>query len=203
VGSTTTFTLANGAAATLASVLVGDQIEAWGYYDTTMTGLNADFVVIHPVVLPIYVEGTITALGTGSVTVHRDNGQTATYGTTGATTYAYEGHGAASVADLAVGQSVDLTLTPAAPQMIVKLAIDVESLYGTVTAVTGSTISISTSSGARSVDVGSTTTFTLANGAAATLASVLVGDQIEAVGFILSGSATTVQAISVRIGSFL
>ena len=44
--SLTTFSLANGTPATLASVIVGDQIDAWGYYAPTQTALSALYVRI-------------------------------------------------------------------------------------------------------------------------------------------------------------
>ena len=197
----TTFTLAGGAAATLSSVLVGDQIAAWGYYGATATsGLNADFVVIHPPVLPTYVLGTITGLGTNSVSVHRDNGQSATYATTSTTIYAFEGLGKTTFSDLAVGQKVDLSLTSSAPQAITKLVVELVKVEGTVTAVSGDTITLN-GTVPRVVQVSSTTTFTLAGGAPATLASVLVGDQIAAWGW--TTSPMVMSAINVRVGSLL
>ena len=179
----TTFTLAGGASATISSVLVGDQISAWGYYGATATsGLNADVVVIHPPVLSTYVLGTITGLGTNSVTVHRDNGQSATYATTSTTLYAFEGLGKTTFADLAVGQKVDLNLTSSAPQAITRLVVELVKVEGTVTSVSGNTITLN-GSPARIVTASTLTTFTLAGGASATISSVLVGDQISAWGY--------------------
>jgi hypothetical protein len=146
-----------------------------------------------------HAEGTITALGTNSVTVHRDNGATVTWDTTSATVVAFEGHGPTPLTSLAVGEKVDVTLTSTAPQSLVRIVIDVVHFDGTVSAVSGNTITLANG---RSVDVTSSTTFILASGASATLASVLVGDQISAWG--PSGSpALTLNAVNVRIGSFL
>ena len=199
--SLTTFSLANGTPATLASVIVGDQIDAWGYYAPTQTALSADIVVIHPPSLTTYVEGTITALGTTSVSLHRDNGQNATFDTTSATVFSFEGLGKTTFADLAVGQDVDVTLTSSAPQTIVKLAVDLRKVEGTVTAISGSTITLN-GNPARVVDASSLTTFSLANGTPATLASVIVGDQIDAWGYY-APTQTALSALYVRIGNFL
>ena len=62
------------------------------------------------------MKGTITALGTTSVSLHRDNGQNATFDTTSATVFSFEGLGKTTFADLAVGQDVDVTLASSAPR---------------------------------------------------------------------------------------
>jgi Domain of unknown function (DUF5666) len=162
---------------------------------------RADFHHHHHHWFRTYVEGTVTALGTSSVSLHRNNGQNATYDTTGTTVFAFEGLGKTTFADLAVGQDVDVTLTSSSPQTIVRLAVDLRKVQGTVTAISGTTITLN-GNPARSVDASSMTTFSLANGTPATLASVIVGDQIDAWGYY-APTQTALIAAYVRIGSFL
>ena len=193
--SSTTFTYGNGTAATLADVLVGDTISAKGVNTPTAGTIDANSVVIYPVSLSTHVGGRITALGSSSVTIKRNDGATATYATTSSTTY-FEGAAPTTAAALALGEAVDLVLTPTAPQAIVKLTIEVVHLSGTVSGVTGAAITIGPS--AHTVVTSSSTTFTYGNGTAATLADVLVGDTISAKG-VNTPTAGTIDANSVVI----
>jgi hypothetical protein len=142
--------------------------------------------------------GVITVLGTNSITLAGEHGGTATtFTTTGTTTY-FEGSTAATVAALAVGESVKLDLTTTSPQTVTKVTIQLVCFAGTVTAVAGNVISISGRHGVTlTVDVGTTTTYT-SDGAASTLAAVVVGSEIKAAG-LPGASAGTLNALSVNI----
>ena len=142
--------------------------------------------------------GVITALGTNSITLAGEHGGTATTFTTSETTTYVEGSTAATVAALAVGESVNLDLTSTSPQTVTKVTIQLVCFAGTVTAVAGNVISITGRHGVTlTVDVGTTTAYT-SGGAASTLAAVVVGAEIKAVG--LPGTvAGTLNASSVNI----
>jgi hypothetical protein len=142
--------------------------------------------------------GVITVLGTNSITLAGEHGGSATtFTTTGTTTY-FEGSTAATVAALAVGESVNLDLTTTSPQTVTKVTIQLVCFAGTVTAVAGNVISITGRHGATlTVDVGTATTYT-SGGAASTLAAVVVGSEIKAAG-LPGASAGTLNALSVNI----
>ena len=142
-----------------------------------------------------FVEGTVTALGTNTVTISTHNATPVLYTTTATTTY-FEGKSAVTVAALATGENVDLWLTATAPQTVTKLAIDLTSFEGKVSAISGNTITLGTSN-PRTVNVSATTTYSL-KGAASTLSAITVGSWIDASG-LLGSNATTLNALSVTI----
>ncbi len=197
VSGTTTYT-SGGAASTLAAVVTGAQISAVGLPGSTAGSLNAISVNIWAPRVSTHARGTISALGTNSITLKDRKGNTTTYTTTSATTY-FEGSTAGVVGDLAIGEQVDLALTPTTPQTVTKVTIDLARVSGTVTTVVGSVITITGwHNTTLTVNVSGTTTYT-SGGAASTLAAVVTGAQISAVG--LPGStAGSLNAISVNIG---
>jgi hypothetical protein len=143
------------------------------------------------------IEGTVTALGTNAVTVQSHHGTPVVYTTTATTTY-FLGKTASTVAALAVGQNVDLTLTSTTPQTVTSVEIDLAKFEGKVTTIVGNTITISGwHSSTRTVNVSATTTYTL-DGAPSTLSAVTVGSEIGALGLIGS-TPDTLNAISVKI----
>jgi hypothetical protein len=140
---------------------------SFGHHDQ---GQSADFA-----------GGVVTALGTNSITVKDRHGDTTTYTTSSTTTY-FEGKTAVTVSDLAVNEEVGLKLTSTSPQTVTSVEIRLDHVAGTVTAVAGNTITISGHHGDTSnVLVSSTTAFT-SDGAASTLAAVVVGAVICASG---------------------
>ena len=144
-----------------------------------------------------HVEGIVTALGTNAVTVQSHHDTPVVYTTTATTTY-FLGKTASTVAALAVGQNVDLTLTSSAPQTVTVIEIDLAWFGGTVSAISGNTITITGEHGStRTVNVTATTTYTL-DGAPSTLIAITVGSEIGALGLIGS-TPGTLNAISVRI----
>ncbi len=143
------------------------------------------------------IEGTVTALGTNVVTVQSHHGTPVVYTTTATTTY-FLGKTASTVAALAVGQNVDLTLTSTTPQTVTSVEIDLAKFEGKVTTIVCNTITISGwHSSTRTVNVSATTTYTL-DGAPSTLSAVTVGSEIGALGLIGS-TPDTLDAISVKI----
>jgi uncharacterized protein (DUF1330 family) len=196
VSATTTYTL-DHAPSTLGAITVGSEIGALGIIGSTPNTLNAISVKIHQPKLHTRVEGTVTALGANTLTVQSHHGTPVVYTTTATTTY-FLGKTASTVAALAVGENVDLTLTSTTPQTVTSVEIDLAKFEGKVTAISGNTITISGEhSGLRTVVVSATTTYTLDH-APSTLGAITVGSEIGALGLIGS-TPNTLNAISVKI----
>jgi hypothetical protein len=141
--------------------------------------------------------GTVSALGTNSITLKDRHGNTTTYTTTGTTTY-FEGKTAGVVGDLVVGENVSLDLTSTTPQTVTKVTICLERVFGKVTTVAGNVITLAGFHGSTlTVNVSGTTTYT-SGGAASTLAAVVAGVAISAVG-LPGTTAGSLNANSVNI----
>ena len=196
VSTSTTYTL-GGAASTLSAVVNGDTICATGLIGSSASTLNALSVKIYAPIVRTHVEGTITALGTNSITVQGHEGAPVAYTTTTATTFQV-GSSTSTASALAVGEHVAMTLTSTTPQTVTAVEIFPTTFIGVVTGVSGNVISITGhNSTALTVDVSTSTTYTL-GGAASTLSAVVNGDTICATGLIGS-SASTLNALSVKI----
>jgi hypothetical protein len=192
-GTTTTYT-ESGTPATLAAVTVGASISAKGTIDTNGTTLDALSVTIgHPVT----VRGTVTTVTSSSVTINRLNGASGTY-TISPTTVITEGAAVMTAASLVAGDKVSIVVNSSALTTAFKINIELAHLVGTVSAVSGTTITIIAGQGfSRTVIVSLTTTYTK-GGAPATLADVVVGVKIDAKGTI-DTNGTTLDAVSVAI----
>jgi hypothetical protein len=144
------------------------------------------------------VGGVVTALTATSITVTNRAGTAVTYTITPTTTFT-EDRAAATVADLAVGDNVRITLN--ATDLVTAVAIDIELAHvgGKVVSVTGNTIVVANWKGVdETITVASTTTYSM-DGTSATLAQVAVGSFVFAEGLMPSG-ATTLDAVTVGIG---
>jgi hypothetical protein len=144
------------------------------------------------------VGGVVTALTATSITVIDRAGTPVTYTITPTTTFT-EDRIAATVADLAVGDNVRITLN--ATDLVTAVAIDIELAHagGKVVSVSGSTIVVSNWKGVdETISVASTTTYSM-GGTSATLADVTVGSFVFAEGSMTSG-ATNLDAVTVGIG---
>lgn len=193
VGSSTTYT-EGGNAATLSAVVVGLKISAKGIVASDHTVLDAQSVAI---TAPKDVRGVVTAVTGTSVTVQNSKTST-TVVTVNPSTSFFAGTNPVTSAALAVGEHVDVALSPSAPMTAVKVNIQVVSLTGTVSSVSGEAITITGGSGfTRTIDVSAVTTYT-EGGAAATLADVIVDAKITAVGLV-STNQTSLDALSVAI----
>jgi hypothetical protein len=141
--------------------------------------------------------GTISALGTNSITLKDHKGTMTSYTTTGTTTY-FEGAAAGAVGDLAIGERVNLALTSTSPQTVTKVTIFLVHVFGKVTGVVGNVITITSFHNTTlTVNVSGTTTYT-SGGAASSLAAVVAGVDISAVG-LPGSSAGSLNANSVNI----
>ena len=100
--------------------------------------------------------------------------------------------------DIAVGDTVDVTVNSTAPLTALKINIVQATLAGPVTAINGDTITIMGGQGfSRTVQVSATTTYT-EGGSPATLSDIVVGSVIAAVGTI-GTNLTTLDATAVTI----
>jgi hypothetical protein len=196
VSPTTTYTM-GGAHATLADVTVGSNIIAVGLIDPNQTTLDASRVFIRQAGHSVTYRGVVSALSTTSVTVNRNDGKTTTFIIT-PTTVITEGSASMSVPALVVGDTVDVTVNSTEPTTALKINIVQATLGGKVTAISGNTITITGGQGfARTIAVSLSTRYTMV-GAAATLADIVVGSDIVAVGTI-DVNLTTLDATSVTI----
>ena len=197
VGMTTTYT-EGGAPATLANVTVGSKIFAQGTIDANLTSLDAVSIEIGSAGNMETIHGVVTGFTTSSVTVLSKDATSTTF--TFTTTTTFKGDGLTlSAADLAIGQKVGVEVNSAAATTALNVHIELAHLEGKVTAVNGvSSITISGPQGfARTVDVSSTTTY-FEHGVLVTLADVVVGARIRAVGTI-AADQTSLNAIRVVI----
>ena len=142
--------------------------------------------------------GTVTAVGSNSITISTLDGTSTTYGIDSATTVSKD-HATGSVSDLAVGESVHIKPSSTSSTTAASIDIEVPHLLGTVTSVDGTTITIRDRDGFwRTISTTGSTSYTK-SGAAATAASVTVGEVISAEGAVDSNH-TTLDAASVAVG---
>lgn len=144
--------------------------------------------------------GYVTAVTPNtSVTVQSWNGTTTTYTLTTSTTYT-EGTTSTTASSLVVGDRVEIGVSPSSPTTASSVTIELAMLFGTVSSVSGNTITIKDPQGfTRTIVVGTTTTYTQ-GGAASTLAAVTVGSKIIAQGTV-DTNGTSLDALTVEIGS--
>jgi hypothetical protein len=196
VTTSTTFVLA-GVASTFGAIVVGSHIEARGIA-TSSSALSAMSVKIEPVRLDTHAAGVVTALGTNSITIQHHNDTPVVYTTTSTTTYAM-GEITATVAALAVGQNVDITLTSTTPQTVTAIEVDLANVEGKVTAISGNTITLGSGSDTRTVTVGTATTYTLGDAVSA-LSAIVVGSHIEARGVATTSTALNATSVKINLG---
>ena len=143
--------------------------------------------------------GTVTAVGSGSVTITQFDGSSKTLALTGSTTYSEAG---ATVSKSAVVVGVRIsaqgTVDSAGSFTATAITIAPSSVQGTVASKTSATIVVTTKAGKTvTIDVSAATKYSVRGVSAPTLANVAVGDRITAAGTLnADGSlnATTVQA---------
>ncbi len=143
--------------------------------------------------------GVVSALTSSSITVVDPSGTSTTFSISSATTVTKD-RAIAAVSDLAVGDQVRITPTGAGSTTAQSIDIEQPSVMGTVTAVSGDTITVSGPNGtSETVVVSGATTYTK-SGASATLADIAVGTWIFAEGNFSTGSTTNLDATTVGVG---
>jgi hypothetical protein len=152
------------------------------------------------------VSGSVTALGSSSVTISQTRGSTRTLTLTGSTTYTLGG-ATASQSALVVGAQITARGTVDSSGNFTATAVTIQpsAVSGTVASKTSSTIVVTTAAGKTvTVNVSSSTKYSVRGVSSATLDSVAVGYTIQAQGTLnADGSltATVVQAApNVRSG---
>jgi hypothetical protein len=146
-----------------------------------------------------FAGGTVTAVTDTSITVEDISGTSTTYAITSATTFS-EGSTTITESQLAVGQHVGIQLSSSSSTTASNIDVQLPVLFGTVTAVSGDTITISDPEGfSRTIVVDSSTTYTK-SGDSSTLDDVTVGSVISAQGSVDS-NLTSLDASSVVIGT--
>jgi Domain of unknown function (DUF5666) len=145
--------------------------------------------------------GYVTAVTSTSVTVQSWNGTSTTYALTPTTTYT-EGKTTSTTSPIVVGDRVEIGVSSTSSTTASSVTIELAMLFGTVTTVSGNTITIRDPQGfTRTIVVNPTaTTYSLSDGGTATLASVVTGAKIIAQGTI-DTNGTSLDALSVEIGT--
>jgi hypothetical protein len=205
----------SGATITVSDIVVGDTIIAEG----TATGTTLTANVVHdgavmkwgpgPVQINRGVMGTVTAVSGTTITVSAKTGTTTTvYTVTAANATVKKNDAASTVSAIAVGDQVrvqgtvsgttvtatnivDGKMTP--PPIVLPQGNGQPIIGGTVTAISGNTITIANKSNV-SYTIDATSATFIKSGVAATLSSVAVGDTVVAQGTI---NGTSVTAVSI------
>jgi Domain of unknown function (DUF5666) len=143
--------------------------------------------------------GYVTAVTPTSVTIQSWNGTTTTYTLTSSTTYT-EGKAASTWSSLVVGDRVQIGVSSTSSTTASSVSIELAMLFGTVSTVSGNTITIKDPQGfTRTIVVGSATTYSQ-GGASSTIAAVVTGAKIIAQGTI-DANGTSLDALSIDVGS--
>ncbi len=144
--------------------------------------------------------GYVTAVTPGvSVTVQSWSGTTTTYSLTSTTTYT-EGTTATTSSALVVGDRIEIGVSSSSPTTATSITIELAELFGTVTTVSGDTITIRDPQGfTRTILAGTSTTYS-EGGATGSLSDVIVGAKIIAEGTV-DANGTSLDALSIDIGT--
>ena len=186
-----------GATITVGDLKVGDHVAIGETRNS-----DGSYTVNKLTVVLDQVAGTISKIDSASITVTRQGGQTATVKTDASTVYRRAGQTIAR-SDLVVGERLVAMGTTGSDGSLQAASVDVqpETVFGTVTAKSGDTLTIATlGGGTATVKVTSTTTYQVAGKTSATLADIAVNDQVIASG--VRGSDGALTATTIRSGSW-
>jgi hypothetical protein len=148
--------------------------------------------------MPGGIGGDVTAISATSITVTDPSGTASTYDIGTATTVTKNGQSAA-LADIAVGESVHISVSTADATLASTIDIVPAGIGGKVTAINGDVLSISgPNETTGSIVVSSATTY-MKGGATASLSDISVGTFVFAQGSY-GTSASVVDATTVGIG---
>jgi hypothetical protein len=196
ITSATTITK-EGEAIDADELAVGDQIR---FRQTRATDGTFSITAIN-VVLP-KVAGTVTAVTADTITITTRDGTSRTITTTGSTTYRLGGADGTR-ADVVVGSTIVAAGTEGSGDAFTATTVAVKAprVGGTVTAVSGSTITIETRDGSsETINVDADTIFTVAGVEDADIGDVAVGMRLIAVG--RRAADGSLDATAVRAGAF-
>jgi len=143
--------------------------------------------------------GTVTAISANSITVQGRSGESKTFSIDAGTVFLKAGV-KVSASDITVGSQIRIMPTAKGSTAASKIFADGPHVAGKVTAVNGSTVSLTNRDGSSFTVVESASTTYAQNGATASSSDVAVGQRILAEGSFESGSTTTLDATNVIIG---
>jgi hypothetical protein len=181
----------------LADLAVGDQINFRESRQSDGTYKITSIAVLSPT-----ASGTVTAVGSSSVTIKQSDGTSRTLTLAGSTTYSQAGAKVTQSA-LVVGARISAqgTVDSSGSLTATSITIGQSSVGGTVASKTATTIVVTTAANKTvTVDVSSSTRYSVRGVTAPTLANVAVGERISAQGtFNADGSlnASVVQAFPI------
>ncbi len=187
---TTTFSIGS-AATTVASLATGERVSVMvdPAAPTTATQINIS--------MPEGIHGQVTAVTATSVTIASEHGTPVVLTITPTTTFS-EGSVSTTIAALAVGERVEVKLSPTAPTTAAQINIQLMRVEGLVNTVSATSLTLSKGEGwTFNVSLSPTTTFT-SGGVATTISSVTAGTRVEVQG-IMSADHTTINAVSVTV----
>ena len=181
-----------GATANASAVAVGDKIHAEGQLDA-----SGKFTALTVKIAAPKSNGEVTAVSGNAITL-AEKGTTKTVTVTSATTYKRAGQ-AAALTDVAVGSRLHTEGTVAADGSFTAVVVKIElpKVHGDVTAVSGSTITVTDKDQTRTFTVTGKTVFTKGS-ASATLGDVVIGVHVDAEGTASSAGAITALAVKIR-----
>ena len=181
-----------GATANASAVAVGDKIHAEGQLDA-----SDKFTALTVKIAAPKSNGEVTAVSGNAITL-AEKGTTKTVTVTSATTYKRAGQ-AAALTDVAVGSRLHTEGTVAADGSFTAVVVKIElpKVHGDVTAVSGSTITVTDKDQTRTFTVTGKTVFTKGS-ASATLGDVVIGVHVDAEGTASSDGAITALAVKIR-----
>jgi len=195
----------SGQTADLSTLKVGDSI----VFDQSRQTDGTFKITAIQLVLP-HADGTVKSVGDSSVTLTQRDGTDKVVQLTGSTTYQLAGAAskaaASTKAALTVGAAVDAEGTTATDGTFTAALVTIRAAQagGTVTAKTGTSITVTTRDGSSlKIDVDSSTTYLVAGTTAPTLSNVAVGAIVIAEGTRTTDgtfSATVVRAFAAGSG---
>ena len=184
-----------GNAITVADLKVGDHVAI-----SERQNSDGTYTVTSLTVVLDQVGGTVTRMDASTITVSTFGNGTATIKTTSSTVYRRAGQ-TISRSDIAVGERLAAAGTKASDGSLTAEAVDVQPdvVYGSVTKVSGDTITVATAGGGTAtVSVSTKTTIQVPGKTSPTVTDITVSSRIVAQGVL--GSDGVLNATTVRVG---
>ena len=143
---------------------------------------------------------TVTSVSGQTITTKRQNGTAVTVHVTSSTTYARAGK-QVSLSAVTAGETIGVMGQRNGDGSVnaTRIVILLPGYRGQVTAVSGSTITITGRQGSHTINISSATTYTTDGGSASSLNAVVKGVEIEAVGTKNSDGSLSAEAIEIEM----
>jgi hypothetical protein len=204
-GTSTTYTLSptttyteGSAASTLASLVVGDRVKVQtsSAAPTAATSVNIELAELF---------GTVTAVGTGTITIRDPQGFSRTIAVGTSTTYT-NGGAAGSLTDVVVGSEIlaqgtidtnQTTLDAVSVAVNSATAATTKTISGTVTAVSGSSVTVLAKDGTSTTFTFTTATTFKEGSTTASESSLAVGQKVDVE--VDAAAATTALNVTIKL----